>query len=68
MGLPTLPKKSPKSRTVTFRTSEVTFSNLKKLQKMHNLSQGLVLEILINDEVARREKAESHQQAAKKTS
>jgi predicted DNA-binding protein len=50
MGLPTHPKKAPRTVSVTVRLSKRSSEQLKTLAKEHNLSQADVVEHLLEAE------------------
>lgn len=50
MALPSLPRKEPRTVSVTVRLSGTRAAQLKELARGHNMSQADVIEYLIEDE------------------
>ncbi len=49
MALPKIPKKDPRTKSVTVRLSENTAKNLRVLAEEHNMSQADVIEHLVEN-------------------
>lgn len=61
MTLPTLPKKDPRTVSMSFRVSKRTAEQLKSLAKDHNMSQADVIDFLIQQEFKTQELKKSKQ-------